>query len=667
MRSSFSHVGAEGAILVLSPCPIMLARIDGAAGSLSSWRLIAALVACIASLTCAYFLFRRPRTGKFLGALMILGSLSTALPYLAHNPFAALIGSVAAIGMGFALTDMAATPLPRIRTPHSMRCTQRSTWAAVTVPVAVMISFLPKPAYASMSKAIIIFSATVSQLLFLYWAVKNRSDKTRMGVVFLSIILLMLPVVSVYTGFTRSLVLISSTLTLAILHITGRSDNRKNVMWEILTLHPARVFSITFLALCGTGTMLLLIPAATSLNDIAVLDAAFTAVSSVCVTGLVVLDTPNDFTILGQTVILLLIQLGGLGIMSITTMAMHVMGRRMSLRQERLMTSLTNTAHRDLISALVTILKFTFTAEAIGALMLAFLFYRLGDTFGSAVLRGVFTAVSAFCNAGFALQSSSLVPYCHHPLILHTVAVLIIFGGLAPATSLIIPQWFKGRTVPVAARITLFTTAVLLITGTCFLLAFEWNGIFSALTIADKCHNAWFQSVTLRTAGFNSVAIDGVASPTFLVMIFFMFIGGSPGSTAGGIKTTTIGILIMTFWTNITNRNDVIIQNRRIRSQTIYRAITIVISGACIWFIIVLMLEATQPLNARSIIFEATSAIGTVGLSIGATAHLDEIGKTIIILAMFIGRIGPMTLFMLLSDDHFPSDSRCPDVNISLT
>ena len=187
-------------------------------------------------------------------------------------------------------------------------------------------------------------------------------------------------------------------------------------------------------------------------------------------------------------------------------------------------------------------------------------------------------------------------------------------------------------------------------------MAFEWDGVLAGLSFGDKIQNAWFQSVTLRTAGFNSVDIAKVASPTFLVMLGFMFIGGSPGGTAGGVKTTTVGILATTFWAKITNRNDVIIRNRRVRSGTIYQAITMVICGLIVWFIAVLMLEMTQQISMRDIVFEVTSAIGTVGLSTGATPLLDEIGKIIIMIAMFVGRIGPMTLFTLLSNDQIVFD-----------
>lgn len=198
-------------------------------------------------------------------------------------------------------------------------------------------------------------------------------------------------------------------------------------------------------------------------------------------------------------------------------------------------------------------------------------------------------------------------------------------------------------------------------------MAFEWNGILSGLSIADKIHNAWFQSVTLRTAGFNSVDIASIVSPTFLIMIVFMFIGGSPGGTAGGVKTTTIGILAMTFWANITNSNDVVVKNRRIHSSTVYRAITIIVSGMVVWFMVVLVLQVTQQIAAKDLIFEATSALGTVGLSTGATSLLDEVGKIIIMIAMFVGRIGPIVLFMLLSGEQSGSASRYLEEKISLT
>jgi trk system potassium uptake protein TrkH len=342
----------------------------------------------------------------------------------------------------------------------------------------------------------------------------------------------------------------------------GQTSERREYWWDVLLNHPARILFVSFLALCVSGTILLSLPISVKTGTINIVDAAFTSVSAVCVTGLIVLDTPNYFSHTGQFFIMLLIQLGGLGIMSIATVSLYAIGRRLSLKQEYIMTSITDTDHQDLFDSLVTILKFTFIAEGTGALLLTILFYMEGDAPSYACWRGTFTAVSAFCNAGFALQSDSLMSYRSNPMILHTVAVLIIFGGMAPATGLLVPRWLARKHIPVPARIALITTVVLLFSGTFFILAFEWNGVLAGLSVFDKIQNAWFQSVTLRTAGFNSVGISHLAGPTFLVMIFFMFVGGSPGGTAGGVKTTTIGILAMTFWTNVANRNNVTTKNR---------------------------------------------------------------------------------------------------------
>lgn len=478
---------------------------------------------------------------------------------------------------------------------------------------------------------------------------------------------------SPYFALTATVLLIGIIFLLADFTFEGPAARKTLVetqkpVWEIFLSHPARVLVVTFLGLCAMGTLLLLLPVAADNRAIGFVDAAFTSVSAVCVTGLIVLDTPNDFTGYGQFFILILIQLGGLGIMGITTVGLHAMGRRISLTHERVLASMADTNHRDLVHSLVTILKFTFAAEGMGAILLAFMFYSTGDPVTQAVWRGVFTAVSAFCNAGFALQSDSLMFWQTTPGVLHIVALLIVFGGMAPATALVIPKWLSGRQVPIPARIALAASVVLLVLGTVFILAFEWGGLLAGLSVSDKIQNAWFQSVTLRTAGFNSVDIAGIAHPTFLLMLAFMFIGGSPGGTAGGVKTTTMGILAMTFFANITNRREVIMQNRRISAFTIFRAVTIVAAGLLLWFGVVLMLEVTQPqIPVRDLIFEATSALGTVGLSTGATGLLDEIGKIIIIIAMFCGRIGPVTLFMLLSDQQAPSSSQSPDAKIFLT
>jgi trk system potassium uptake protein TrkH len=514
---------------------------------------------------------------------------------------------------------------------------------------------------------IIALSSFIAQALFAHWAIEKKS-----------VLYFLVPVVGIIS-VGLALVLSAADMVpgiavgvsvISVMSLPRRKTiiETQKPFWEIFLSHPARVLLVTFLGLCIMGTFLLLLPMAGENTSIKLVDAVFTAVSAVCVTGLIVLDTPNAFSEYGQFFILVLIQLGGLGIMGITTVGLHTMGRRLSLKHERVLASITDTSHKDLVQSLITILKFTFVAESMGAVFLAIMFYTAGDTASQAVWRGIFTAVSAFCNAGFALQSDSLMSYQTKPLVLHIVAILIIFGGMAPATSLIIPRWLSGKTVPIPARIALTASIALLVLGTVFIMAFEWDGLLAGLSFSGKIQNAWFQSATLRTAGFNSLDIAAIANPTFLLMLVFMFIGGSPGGTAGGVKTTTVGILALTFYANITNREEVILQNRRISAVTVYRAVTIVAAGLLLWFGVVLMLEVTQPqIPVRDLIFEVTSALGTVGLSTGATPLLDEIGKIIIIIAMFCGRIGPVTLFMLLSDGQKSSASRCPDAKIFLT
>lgn len=665
MKVAISRIGMEGALMALSPLPFIFAFAGTNTDMSPIWRLLFASLAAAACMGCAFTLFRRPFAGKLLGSAAAAGSLAAAFPYIAVNPFAALLAAVILIGIAFILVELRISPHAGTAKDALKRCFQRAWWAALMVPFVIVLdrtlvtSGHPATVYA------IATSSVMAQILFTHWAVKKRAvwhllvpaaGLTGLGSSFFT-----------GSGHTVAAALSISLLSLISLPRIRPQSGRQESGWEILLFHPARILLTTFIGLSLFGTMLLLFPVSTTTGAIDLVDAAFTSVSAVCVTGLTVLDTSGDFTLSGQFFILLLIQLGGLGIMSIITVALHAMGRRLSLKQERLLISMTDTDHKDLIHSLGTILGFTFIAESIGALLLALLFHSAGDSSAQAVWRGLFTSVSAFCNAGFALQSDSLIPYRSHPLLLHVVSALIIFGGMAPATSLVVPKWLRGKKIPIPARIALLTTMVLLFSGTFFVLAFEWNGILRELSFNDKIQNAWFQSVTLRTAGFNAIDMTRMASPTFVVMLCFMFIGGSPGGTAGGVKTTTIGILAMTFWANITNRNDVVTQNRRVPSATIYRAITMVASGMIIWFVIVLMLEVTQQIPARDIIFEATSAIGTVGLSIGATPRLDEIGKIIIIIAMFAGRIGPMTLFMLLSNDQAPSVSRYPDAKISLT
>ncbi len=653
--------------MVFFPLPVILAAMMVGAVLPPLWRLVAAGLASLFCLATSFLILRRPQWGRVLASLALAGSIIAIIPFFESNPITVLIGAVMIIGLGYALTDFR----PDSEDPQCHRpvdCSlQRARWSARTVfGMVVSLVMIDRPGHFLVNGALMV-SMVVMLLLVTHWLWRRFRRGTAMSLGVVVLLTMGAVVFAFMSGYLRVTAFLVSVLTLLVLPSSIRAQERDDRWWKILLGHPARVLLSSFLGLCSLGALLLLVPGATPGNGISLVDSAFTAVSAVCVTGLTVLDTPRDFTVFGQCLILLLIQLGGLGIMSITTVGLYALGRRLSLSQERLMTSMTDTDHKDLVISLVTILRFTFMVEGLGTLTLTGLFLFAGDSPGQAAWRGLFTAVSAFCNAGFGLQSDNLIPYQSNPLILHIVALLIVLGGMAPATSLLIPRWLAGRPVSVGVRLALVMTVALLIGGALMFLAFEWNGVLSGLTVADKIHNAWFQSVTLRTAGFNSVDIGVVSNPSCLIMIMLMFIGGSPGGTAGGVKTTTIALLVITFWASVTGRSEVIIQNRRIVPATINRAVTIVSSGALVWFVIVLMLEMTQQISARDLLFEATSALGTVGLTLGATSQLDDIGKIIVMIAMFVGRIGPMTLFMLLSDDRSVSLSRCLDEKVSLT
>jgi trk system potassium uptake protein TrkH len=363
-------------------------------------------------------------------------------------------------------------------------------------------------------------------------------------------------------------------------------------------------------------------------------------------------------------VVLLLIQLGGLGIMAFSIAAFAALGLRISLRYEGALAAVLGDRDRgQLAQVMRRLIAFTLSVEALGAAALSLLFLRGGDPLGTALWRGVFTAVSAFCNAGFALQSDSLVGYAGRPAVLHTVAVLVILGGLSPAGAAALWWLRRGRRPGLQVGLLLATSALLLAAGTVVVAALEWHHALAGLAPIDRLVNAWFQSVTLRTAGFNSIGFEALRPPTLALMMVWMFIGGSPGSTAGGIKTTTAAVLLLAVVAAIRGREHAAAFGRRVPHRSVYRAAAIATLGAASALGGVVALLLTQSIAPGAVLFEVISAIGTVGLSLGATAQLDGLGKVIVMGCMFMGRVGPLTAFMLLSRRgeseswHFPEEA----------
>lgn len=425
-----------------------------------------------------------------------------------------------------------------------------------------------------------------------------------------------------------------------------------------LLAQPAAVLVLSFLAIGGLGALVLSLPPMSSDAPHTWIDSLFTAVSATCVTGLVTLDTPVAFTFAGQAAILLLIQLGGLGIMVFSAAAFVLFGRRLSLTHERAAVDLIGASGRaDLIRATRLVFLVTFLTEGVGALLLFGAFWASGDPWKEALWRGVFTSISAFCNAGFALQSDSLIPYADNPIVLLITSAVIIIGGLGPGVIAALVTWRNRHQRTVHNRLVLWTTGLLLFGPMLSFLILEWGNTLGNLSIFDRIVNAWFQSVTLRTAGFNSVDLAAVHPATLILLMLIMFVGGSPGSTAGGIKTTTAAIIFLSVVAVIRGRNRIEVFGRTIPNEIILKSTAIALLGVMSVVLALAAILLTQTMSWETATFEVISALATVGLSIGGTGELDEIGKVIIIACMFAGRVGPLTLLIFMVS-RTPSHTR---------
>jgi trk system potassium uptake protein TrkH len=457
---------------------------------------------------------------------------------------------------------------------------------------------------------------------------------------------------------------IAAGLALAIVAIVtsrarGAAVGERTFRWsDFVFASPARALVVTFLALIAVGTILLVLPVSAAGAPVSLLDALFTATSATCVTGLIVLDTPHALSPLGQGVVLGLIQVGGLGIMIFSVAALAITGRRLSLRQESAALELVGIRDRSRVNdAARAVLAVTFLSEGVGALVLAALFLLAGDPAGSALWRGVFTSVSAFCNAGFALQSESLVPYQHQVGVVLVVALLVVLGGLGPAVVQAVSHRVRRGRLPLNARLVVWTTILLSVPPALLLLAVEWSNTLRRMGPVARLANALFLAVTPRTAGFNSVASSSLRPATLWITMVLMFVGGSPGSTAGGVKTTTVALLTLVIVAALRGRTHVRAFGFRVSQRSVYRAAAITVLALLTVVAVVVVLQLTQEIPLDVAAFESLSALGTVGLSTGGTERLDAVGKVVVAATMFTGRVGPLTLFMFLSartaSDHF--------------
>lgn len=432
----------------------------------------------------------------------------------------------------------------------------------------------------------------------------------------------------------------------------GISESGEQIdWWEPLLREPSRLFAATFLGLAIVVSFFLALPiSAPPGARLSLIDSIFMAVSAVCITGLATVEPLYGLSKVGRTILLLAVQLGGLGVMTFSFAAMHVLRRRMSIRMETAVSGMFVDRDRATMrQALKIVFAYTFGLEALGALIFIPYFRVQGATWPTAIGEGIFTAISAFNNAGFTLTGASVEPFVSQPIPLMTVAILIIAGGLSPFLVLAAFEWRRTRRMPVAHQLPLIATIFLLIVGTIGFLAIEWQHTMIGLGWGDKVMNAFFQSTSARTAGLTSFDLSGAHPATVVMLMLLMTIGGSPGGVGGGIKTTTAAILLLAVVAAIRGRSNVQFGNRYLPHATVYRAAATASVMAAAIFGASMLMMLTQSLSARQSIFEVVSALTTTGHSLGATVNLDAVGKSIIIVCMFMGRVGMLTLFMFLS------------------
>lgn len=664
---------ASGALLASAPAPIVVASWlpHGLDWPALPWSSMCGIGSALCLCASSALITRTADAGRWLAVIGIAAGLAAASQLLLHSPTTALvvlIGAILATGRLWAPRTLFGR---LFQLAHPSLDVARARGASVAATGLWLAISLRGEAATVPGQACMAASFLVAWGLIARWLRRERrTRRLRTGVVgAVAAIALVAAIQASLAGAVRidALVLLPALAVVALPVIPRRGLGRVD-WWEPVLGHPARFLVVTFAALSLGGAVLLALPvSAASGQGVSLLDAAFTAVSAVCVTGLTVLDTPSVFAPFGLVTIAVLVQLGGLGIMTFSTAAMRLFGQRMSLRYEGMVASMMSAQDRGrLHDAARQILVLTAAVEAVGALLLAVLFWQHGDAPGQALWRGLFTSISAFCNAGFALQSDSLIGYQTSPGLVHTVGLLVTAGSLSPAAVAALPALVAGQgsRVSLQIKLSLVTTAVLIGAGFVLVLAMEWGNTLAHLSVLDRIHNAWFQSIALRTAGFHSVEVTALRPETLSVAIIWMFIGGNPGSTAGGIRTVTAAVLLLAVVAAIRGHQHAVVFGRRITHKSVYRAAAIATLAAMTVMGAFVALQITQSVPSQKAIFEVVSALSTVGSSIGATPLLDEVGKVIVMACMFVGRVGPLTLFMFLRQQAEPALWHRPEQDI---
>lgn len=429
------------------------------------------------------------------------------------------------------------------------------------------------------------------------------------------------------------------------------------------SLTPMRMIVLSFLGIISLGMIMLLLPWTKHEGSLSFIDALFTSVSAVCVTGLSVVNIGTEFTAYGQIVVLLLIQIGGLGIMTFSTFFLYLLNKRVSIRNREIIDStLINEPELNISTLLFKIIIIVFSIEGIGVILFTLSWLRFYP-FHKALYYSIFHSISAFCNAGFSLYQNSFEGFQSDIYMNIILMILIVLGGLGFVVLLDLKKLFKKpghirNVLSFHTKVVLSVTAFLIISGMAGFYLVEGKTFLKEIDQSAFILTSLFQSVTARTAGFNTVSISLLSNQSCFILMFLMFVGGASGSCAGGVKVTTFGILIALFFSKIKRYDDPHLFKRSISRETVGKVLAIVLSSVLLIGIVFfcLLLSETWPGSLQQnrgvfikLLFEAISAFGTVGLSMGVTTQLSWIGRLMLIILMFVGRLGPLTMAVALA------------------
>ncbi len=445
-----------------------------------------------------------------------------------------------------------------------------------------------------------------------------------------------------------------------------------NLNFGDLRLTPPKILSLGFMFLIAVGTALLSLPAASVGGRISFIDALFMATSATCVTGLAVIDTGTQLTTFGQVVLLVLFQFGGLGFVTMATLITLVLNKRISLKERLLLQeSMNQHSMQGIVLLIRRVLIYSLIIQLSGAILLAGRF--MADMpFGKAIYYGLFHSISIFNNAGFDLFGdihgpfSGLTRYVEDPIVNLTSMLLIFLGGIGFIVLSDVIDFPKRKRLTLHSKVVLSTSVILVWVGAAVFFLLELNHTLKPLHTSGKIMASFLQAITPRSGGVTTIEIPLLRESTQFLLILLMFIGAAPGSTGGGIKITTFAILVTAVYVKLRGREDIVLFRNRIAKGNVYKAITMTLLSLMLVVIATMLLSVTENADFLSVLFEAVSAFGTSGITMGLTTELTSIGKVLVIILMFVGRIGPLTLAYALKPKNSKELYRYPEGNITI-